>query len=192
MRFAAVACLSALLTVQTPALAQEGPQRSPAEPPLEAIVAHFFPGYVPVALGDLAPEIGALTVKDPVYDSSDRSPTAIRADLDGNGNADYAILIKTHSSSGSDEVFTILMGHGGGRYAKAMESFFGRLSEDIYLGYLPPGVRIRRVASAWPPVDEGLLTLSTASVTLNVLGRTTDVFYWDAEHHRFGRASLGD
>jgi hypothetical protein len=194
MRFTAVACLSALMTIQapTPTLALEGPQKSPAEPPLEAIVAHFFPGYVPVALGDLAPEIGALTVQDAAYNHSDRSPTSIRADFDGNGYPDYAVLIKTRSSSGSDEIFTILMGYGGGRYAMTMESFFGRLSEDIYLGYLPPGVQIRRTASGWPPSGAGVLTLDTPSVTLNLLREAADVFYWDETHRRFGRASLAD
>ena len=99
MRFAAVTCLAALMTLAAPALGQEGPQKAPAEPPLAAILAHFFPGYAPVTLGDLAAEVGALTVQDAAYDHSDRSPTAIRADFDGNGHADYAVLIKKQTTS---------------------------------------------------------------------------------------------
>ena len=192
MRFAAVACLAAIMTLAAPALAQEGPQKIPAEPPLAAIVAHFFPGYAPVTLGDLAAGIGALTVNEAVYDHTDRSPTAIRADFDGNGHADYAVLIKKQSASGSDEVFAILLGHGQGRYAKAMESFFGRLAEDIYLGYMPAGVEIRRAVPWSPWLESGPLTLTAPAVTLNVLNETSDVFYWDAKRNMFSRATVVD
>jgi hypothetical protein len=191
MRFAAVACLAALMTLHSPAVAQEGPQEVPAEPPLAAIVAHFFPGYAPVTLGDLAAEIGALTVKDAMYDHSDRSPTAIRADFDGNGHADYAVLIKKQSASGSDEIFAVLLGHGQGRYATAMESFFGRLSEDIYLGYVPAGTRIRRTVAA-PVPEPDPIRLAAPAVTLNVRNEASDVLYWDATRDMFSRARVAD
>ena len=180
------------MTLFAPAAAQTGPQKVPAEPPLAAIVAHFFPGYAPVTLGDLAVEVGALTVKDPAYDHSDRSPTAIRADFDGNGHADYAVLIKKQSASGSDEIFTILMGYGGGQYAKAMESFFGRLSEEIYLGYMPAGAQIRRAVSASPWPESGPLMLKAPAVTLSVLNETSDVLYWDAKRNLFSRTTIVD
>ncbi len=191
MRIAAVACLAALMTLHAPALAQEGPQKIPAEPPLAAIVAHFFPGYTPVTLGDLAAEVGALTVKDAAYDHSDRSPTAIRADFDGNGHADYAVLIKKHTASGSDEIFAVLLGHGQGRYAKAMESFFGGLSEDIYLGYMPPGTEVRLTVAS-PVLEPIPLRLDAPAVILNVLDQGRDILYWDAGPDMFRRASIAD
>lgn len=191
MRLAAVTCLAALMTLAAPAIGQESPQKAPAEPPLAAILAHFFPGYAPVTLGDLAEEVGALTVQDAAYDHSDRSPTAIRADFDGNGHADYAVLIKKQTASGSDEVFAILMGYGEGRYAKTMESFFGRLSEDIYLGYVPAGTEIRLTVAS-PDVAPIPLRLKTAGVTLNVLNQASDVLYWDSVQGMFGRAPVSD
>lgn len=193
MRIVAVACLVALTTtLSAVAPAQEGPQTAPAEPSLEAIVAHFFPGYAPVALGDLAAEVGALTVNDPVYDNSDRSPTAIRADFDGNGVADFAVLIGKHSESGSDEIFAILMGYGQGRYAKTMESYFGGLAEDIYLGFAPAGTEIRPAVPASPELESEPITLHAPAVTLNVLKETSDVFYWDAARKLFSRATVAD
>ena len=75
MRFVATAALLAFIGLQAPALGQEAPvQHAPVETPLEFVITYFFPGYAPVPLGDLAPEVGALTVSDPVYDSPDRSP----------------------------------------------------------------------------------------------------------------------
>ncbi len=191
MRFAAMACLAGLMTLHAPALAQDSPQKVPAEPPLAAIVAHFFPGYAPVTLGDLAAEVGALTVSDGAYDHSDRSPTAIRADFDGNGHADYAVLIRKHTASGSDEIFAILLGHGQGRYAKTMESYFGTLSEDIYLGYVPAGTEIRLTVAS-PVLEPIPLRLEAPAVTLNVLNHGRDVLYWDAKPAMFRRASIAD
>lgn len=183
MRFAALAVLAAFMILQTPARAQDGPQKVPAEPPLEAIVAHFFPGYAPVALGDLAQEIGALTVRDRVYDHPGRSPTVIRSDFDGNGHADFAVLIKKRSDAGDDEIFAILMGYGQGRYAKAMESFFGKLARDIYLGYLPAGTVLPAPGQAGG--DAPPLILRNPAVTLNILGELSDAFHWDSPSSRF-------
>ncbi|MCK5621531.1 MAG: hypothetical protein KAJ11_04500 [Alphaproteobacteria bacterium] len=184
MRFAATAVLAACMGFQAPAWGQETPvQQAPVEPPLESIITHFFPGYAPVPLGDLAPEIGALTVSDPVYDNPDRSPTSVRADFDGNGFSDYGLLIRKTAGPEADEIFVILMGHGEGRFAKAIESFFGGVARDIYLGYLPAGTVLSAPADAGgnaPP-----LMLENPAVTLNVLDQLADAFYWDKLSGRF-------
>ena len=184
MRLAAIAALVAFMGLQATAWGQETPvPKTPAEPPLDLVITHFFPGYELVSLGSLAPEIGALTVSDPTYDNAERSPTSVRGDFDGNGFADYALLIRKASGPEADEIFVILMGHGQGRYAKAIESFFGGVARDIYLGFLPAGA----VLSA--PADAGdsapALTLENPAVTLNILGQASDVFYWDRLAGRF-------
>jgi len=170
--------------LQAPAWGQEAPvQKAPVEPPLESVITHFFPGYALVSLGSLAPEIGALTVSDPVYDNADRSPTSVRGDFDGNGFADYALLIRKAAGPEADEIFVILMGHGEGRYAKAIESFFGGVATDIYLGYLAAGAVLPAPADTGgnsPPI-----ALENPAVTLNILGQISDVFYWDRLAGRF-------
>jgi hypothetical protein len=184
MRFAVTAVLGAFVGFQAPAWGQETPvQQAPAEPPLESVITHFFPGYAPVPLGDLAPEIGALTVSDPVYDSPDRSPSVIKADLDGNGLSDYGLLIRKAAGPEADEIFVILMGHGEGRFAKAIESFFGGVARDIYLGYLPAGTVLPAPEEAGGNVPP--LILESPAVTLNVLGQLSDAFFWDRLSGRF-------
>lgn len=184
MRFAAAATLAAFIGIQGLAWAQDVPlQKAPIEPPLEALISRFFPGYGPLPLGDLVPEIGALTASDPVYNTPDRSPTLIRADFDGNGFADYALLIRQTTGPTPDEIFVILMAHGDGQYSKAMESFFGGLASDIYLGYLPAGTVVPTDAEAAP--DAPGMALDNPAVTLNVMGRASDAFYWDKISTRF-------
>ncbi len=187
MRFAATAALLAFMGFQAPVWGQETPvQQAPVEPPLESIITHFFPGYAPVPLGDLAAEIGALTVSEPAYNSPDRSPASVRADFDGNGLSDYALLIRKTAGPEADEIFVILMAHGEGRYSKAIESFFGGMASDIFLGYLPAGTVLPA------PSDSGEnappLTLENPAATLNILGQVSDVFYWDGLSGRFMNA----
>lgn len=184
MRFTATVALAVFMGLQAPAWGQETPiGEAPAEPPLEFVIGHFFPGYAAVPLGELAPGIGALTVSDPAYGSAERSPTAIRADFDGNGFADYALLIRKAAGPEADEIFVILMGHGEGRYRKAIESFFGGLAPDIYLGYLPAGTVLPAPADA--AGNAPALTLENPAVTLNVLGQLSDAFHWDRLSSRF-------
>lgn len=175
MRFALAAGIAVFMGFQAPVLGQES---KPSEPSLESVIAYFFPGYVPIPLGDLSSEIGALTVSDAIYDHVDRSPTSVRADFDGNGLDDYALLIRKAAGSDADEIFVILMAHGEGRYSKAMESFFGGIARDIYLGYMPSGTRLPAAS----------LTLEHPAITLNVLGQLSDVFYWDPDSSRFRTA----
>jgi hypothetical protein len=149
----------AFLGFQTPAWGQETPvQEAPAEPPLDSVISHFFPGYVVVPLGDLAAEIGALI-------------------------ADYALLLRKINGPEGDEVFVILMGHGSGRYSKAIESFFGGVAQDIYLGYLPPGTVLPAPPDAVDNAPPLILELPAA--TLNILGQISDAFYWDSLSSRF-------
>jgi hypothetical protein len=184
MRFAAAAAIVAFFGLQGSAWGQDTPVRkAPVEPPLESVISHFFPGYGPLPLGDLAPEIGALTVSDPVYDTPDRSPTTIHADFDGNGFADYALLIRKTAGPAADEIFVILMARGQGQYSEAMESFFGGIAPEIYLGYLPAGTVLP--LSEEDATDGVVLTLENPAVTLNVFGRASDAFYWDEASARF-------
>jgi len=187
MRFTTSAIVVSLLWVQTPAWGQETPvQEAPAEPPLEFVINHFFPGYAPVSLSELVPEIGALTVSDPGFNSPDRSPTTIKADFDGNGSADYALLIRKTAGTEADEIFVILLGHGDGRYSKAIESFFGGLAPEIYLGYLAAGTVLP--APSGSGENAPALTLKNPAVTLNIHGQISDAFYWDGLAARFMNA----
>lgn len=185
MRFACVVGITFLIGIQATAWAQQDAsvQEAPAEPPLESIIGHFYPGYAPVPLGELSAEIGALTVSDPVYDTPDRSPVIMKADFDGNGFADYALLIRKIQGPEPDEIFLILMGHGQGRYGKAIESFFGGVARDIYLGYLPAGTVLTAPEEAGNNLPA--ITLETPAVTLNILGQVSDAFYWDKLSGRF-------
>ena len=126
MRIAATAMLAGLLFVQLPATAQNGPSGGGNEPPLDEIIGRFFPGYVPVTPGDLSAEVRAHTVRDSSYADADHAPTVIRADFDGNGFDDYAVLVRELASSNPDEVFAILMAYGDDRYAPAMKAFLTR------------------------------------------------------------------
>lgn len=185
MRFACGLGMAILMGFQATALAQQATsvQEAPAEPPLESVIGHFFPGYGPVPLGELSAEIGALTVSDPAYNTPDRSPVAVKADFDGNGFTDYALLIRKMRGPEPDEIFVILMGHGQGRYGKAMESFFGGVARDIYLGYLPAGTVLAAPEEAGNKLPA--ITLEAPAVTLNILGQVSDAFYWDRLSGRF-------
>lgn len=185
MRFACSMGMAFLLSFQAIAWAQ---QKTPAqeeavEPQLESVIDQLFPGYRLVPLGELTDEIGALTVSDPVYDTPDRSPVAINDDFDDNGIADYALLISKAEGPEPDEIFVILMGYGQGRYGKAIESFFGGIARDIYLGYLPAGTVLAAPGEAGgnaPP-----MILASPAATLNIYGQVSDAFYWDGLSGRF-------
>lgn len=188
MRIAAIATLAGLLFLQVPATAQNTVTGESVEPPLDEIIARFFPGYVPVTPGDLSADVRAITARDPNYNHPDRSPTVIRADFDGNGFADYAVLVRELASNSPDEVFAILMGYGDGRYAAAMKAFFGALMGEVYLAFVPPEQPLTTVTAAGGGAATMLLPMP--SVRLTYYGRASDVFYWDGDLGRFESVPL--
>lgn len=179
MRCTMAAWVVLFMALQTTARAEEPPARqTPVEPSREAVIAHFFPGYGTVPVDDLSSDIAALAARDPAYDHPDRSPTSIKADFDGNGFADYALLIRKTGGPDTDRIFVILMGHGHGRFSKAMESFFGGTAADVYLGYLPARDGYGNAGDAAgvePP-----LKLQHPAVTLHARGQPGHIIYWDA------------
>ncbi len=174
MRTVAIAVLTALafpLVAGTQVAAQE-----PAEPLLADIVSLFFPGYVVVSPGDLNPAVLRRVEADSAYDGAERTPTVIHADLDGNGVADYAILVRQDRDDQPDEIFAVLMGHGGGRYSRAIEAFFGPLQGSVYLGYAPAGSVLKPAAHS--EVSREPIELTLPAVKLIHDDDRTDAFFW--------------
>jgi len=188
MRFAAITALAGLLFVEAPATGENDLFEGPREPPLDSIIAQFFPGYTPVTPGDLSGDVRRVTNADPSYGEPGRSPTVIRADFDGNGVADYAVLVRELASRNPDEVFAVLMGQGEGRYKAAMKAFFGGLLGDVYLGYIPADAELtpaQGIREGGPPVR-----LSQPAIRLVYYGRAADAFYWDRTAGRFDSMPL--
>ena len=122
-------------------------------------------------------------------DDTPPPPTVIRADFDGNGIADYAVLVRELASPNPDEVFAVLMGHGRGRYSAAMKAFFGGLLGNVYLGYIAPGETLTPTAGS----SRGGTTvrLDRPGVRLIYHRRAADAFYWDEISARFDSVPLG-
>ena len=175
MRTVAVAALTAsafLLVAGTQVAAQE-----PGEPLLADIVGLFFPGYVVVSPDDLNPAVVRRAELDSMYDGAERTPTVIHADLDGNGVADYAILVRQDRDDQPDEIFAVLMGHGGGRYSRAIEAFFGPLQSSVYLGYAPAGSVLTPAPQT--EVSREPVELSLPAVKLIHDDGRADAFFWN-------------
>lgn len=201
MRIAAVLALAALVFMPvsgSPAGAQEAPtagEIAPAaaqealaagdestEPPLEEILARFFPGYVLVSMDDLDPAVGLLAAEDPAYADPGRSPSMIRADFNGDGIADYALLVREESAAEPDEIFAVLMGEGRGRYQRAVQAFFGAVLDGVYLGYAPAGAVLSPAPGS--TIVREPVTLAHPAVKLIYLNSASNAFYWDAEAAR--------
>ena len=191
MRIAAVLALAALVFMPAsaiPAAAQEAPAAArettepSTEPPLEEILARFFPGYVLVSINDLDPAVGRLAEQDPVYGDPGRSPAMIRADFDGNGVADYALLVREEAGAEPDEIFAVLMGQGHGRYNRAAQAFFGVMLDGVYLGYAPAGAVLPPAPGS--TVVREPVTLAHPAVKLIYLNSAANAFYWDAKAAR--------
>ena len=166
-----------LYTPWLPAAAQES-----AEPPLDEIVEQFFPGYVVMRESDLDRTVRNHTASNPVYDGVDRTPTVIRADFDGNGVADYALLVRADTSDEPDEVFAVLLGQGKGAYSRAAQAFFGGVVGQVYLGYAPAGSVL--VPARHSTVAREAVTLTLPAVKLIYYESSADAFYWDASLNR--------
>ncbi len=141
-------------------------------------------------VADLEPDLQLVLSRNSRH-SVGQSPTWVRADFDGNGTLDHAALLRTPPGAGAaDEVFTIMLSFGAGRYELAHFQSFGFVNGRVLLTPFPAGEWAHPVQSydtgkqARPMVND--------AVVLEYFEASAAVYYWDDDLGRFDAIPVSD
>ena len=178
----ALLCLLAACDMREPEsvhTSQASVQPMPAlrDPPPEPIRG-FYPGYVLVETQDLDQGDIALFLDEETRATDPWALSWVRADFDGNGVGDHAVLLRTPDGLlPVYETFAILMGGADGQYEVVAESSYRGFTDYQIISQVRPGTIVRSFAGDGGPDIE--VRLRNPAIELAVIGKTAVVFYWD-------------
>jgi len=164
-----------------PVHASEAPvQPTPAlrDPPPEPIRG-FYPGFVLVETQDLDQGDISLFLDEVTRATDPWALSWVRADFDGNGVGDHAVLLRTPDGLlPVYQRFAILMGADDGQYEVVEASSYRGFTDYRIISQVEPGTIVRSFAGDEGPDTE--VRLRNPAISLAVIGKTAVVFYWDS------------
>ena len=145
----------------------------------------YYPGYHLLRMSERDPDTRAFLLKH--FKGSD--PSIIRADFDGNGQPDYAMLLKSDASAAAKLV--VLLCDAPGRCRRVYESDITGYSDEAYLSGLPIGSRVAVAGSAEgeqpPPVK-----LATVGIQVTYFEKGAGALYWDKKLKKIVEVGTGE
>jgi hypothetical protein len=151
----------------------------------EIRVQDYYPGYHLLRMSERDPDTRAFLLKH--FKGSD--PSIIRADFDGNGQPDYAMLLKGDTSAAAKLV--VLLCDAPGRCRRVYEVDITGYSDEAYLSRLPIGSRVAVAGSVEgeqpPPVK-----LTAVGIQVTYFEKGQVALYWDKKLKKIVEVGTGE
>jgi hypothetical protein len=150
-----------------------------------AEVLSRFPGYHLLTLQDRDSETRAFLLKHFPKDSA----SVVRADFDGDGLEDYAVLIKADKSATTKLV--VVLCSENIHYRPVYSLDLTTDSESVYIRPLQVGSKV----SGTPAIEgdhNSLVRLKTAGIQLTYFEQAKVVLYWNKSHKKMETLQTAD
>jgi hypothetical protein len=148
-------------------------------------VLKLFPTYHVLTLEERDPETRVfLTQHFPKQNCS-----VVRADFDGDGTPDYALLLKADKSPTTKLVIVLCPANSACKTPYQLDLSID--SSLVYIRRVPPGSHISQ-ADALDSDQTARVTLKAAAVELNYFEKSSVVLYWDANHRKIAEIWTSD
>jgi hypothetical protein len=168
----------------SPALAGEAPTQIDAT--LQRAIQACNPSAEVLRLGDMDEASCTLSAKD--------TPGLVRADLDGNGHADYATLLRTPKGAGDRNPrisLVVFMADAGGRLTPVVLDAYDYAQPSIEgLARQEPG--LVRATEAFDAPGPDQVVLRRPGFARYYCEKSEAVYYWDERGKRFGEIWTAD
>jgi hypothetical protein len=149
-------------------------------------ILSLFPGYHVLTLADRNAETQSfLQGRFPK-----ENPSVVHADIDGDGNLDYALLLRNDRSSNAK--FVVLLCSADDSCKKVYESDLTGYSEEAYLRAASSGSRVAQTETIDTPGKIGPLKLSATGIRVIYVGQAEVVYHWNNKHKKIEAIQAGD
>jgi hypothetical protein len=134
---------------------------------------HDYPGYHLLRLTERDADTRAFLVQH--FKTSDAS--VVHADFNGDGNLDYAMLLKSDTSAAAKVV--VLLCDAQSKCRGVFEQDITGYSEGAYLSRLPVGSRVAEVGSAEGEKESHPVKLTNTGIQVTYFEKGAVALYWD-------------
>jgi hypothetical protein len=157
----------------------------PAEEDLSVILSHF-PGQHVLALSDLDPPTRAFFLKR--FPKGD--PGVVRADLDGDGHEDFALLLKDNKSKVTKLQILLCSGEGSckGMYQLDVTPY----SDLVYLRPIAVGSTVSQTEAIDTNDHASPGKLKLMGIEVTYFGKGKVVLYWNRKHKKIEEVQTED
>ena len=111
-----------------------------------------------------------------LHESSKTNPSIVRADFDGDGHADYAVLLKHDGDEKAK--FVVLLCSENANCRSVYELDVTGVIAEMYLRPLPKGSELSETAAIDTHDDTTSAKLHTVGIQVNYLEKAAVVYYW--------------
>lgn len=162
-------------------LAEAKPQKGD----LDIILSHF-PGQHILSLDELDSETKAFILKHFPKDN----PSVVRADFDGDGHEDFALLLKDNKSKSTK--LEVLLCSGEGQCKGAYELDVTTYSDMVYLRPVRTGSRVSQTESVTTNDPSTPVKLGATGIQLTYFGKGKVVLHWNRKHKKIEEVQTED
>jgi len=161
---------------------------SAAEGPNDGInsILNLFPGYHVLTLAERDAGTRAFVLRRFPKDN----PSIVHADIDGDGNLDYAVLLKDDKSQQAKLI--VLLCSRENVCKKVYELDVTRYSDTAYLRPVASGSKVAQTDAIDTKDKSGPVKLSAAGIRVTYFEQGEVVYYWNRKHGKLEAVQTRD
>jgi len=148
-------------------------------------VLKLFPGYHVLTLQERDPNLKAYVVQH----FPKANPSVVQADFDGDGQQDYALLLKNDKLGKT--ILVVALCPADGQCKSVYNLDVSADSSSVYIGPVPVGSRVSQT-DAIPTSDHSPGRLKSAGIRMRYYEQAEVVLYWNSKLKKIEEVQTGD
>ena len=153
---------------------------------IDKVILDDFPGFHVLTLQERDSDTRAFILAH----FAKRSPSVVRADFDGDGHLDYAVLLKNKKSGVAK--FEILLCPENEHCKKACDEDITSDAGEVFIKAVPLGRHVSQTEAIdtkdYPPP----VRLSSTGIEVTYFEKAKVVYYWNTKHKKIETIQTGD
>ncbi len=178
------ACLLSLFLALTFSVA--APRGNGQSDGLDKIILNDFPGFHVLTV----PERDSDTKAFILAHFAKRNSSVVRADFDGDGHLDYAVLLKNQKSGVAK--FVVLLCSENEQCKKACDEDITSYAGEVFIKAAPIGRRVSKTEAIDNKDNPTPVRLSSTGIEVTYFEKAKVVYCWNTKHKKIETIQTGD
>jgi len=153
---------------------------------IDKMILDDFPGFHVLTTGERDSNTRAFVLAH----FGEHDPSVVRADFDGDGRLDYAVLLRNKKSGIAK--FVMLLCPENEHCKKARDEDLTSYAGEVFIKTVPIGRRVSQTEAIDTKDQPRPITLSSTGIELTVFERAAVVYYWNTKHKKIETIQTGD